>query len=188
MRLRFVWVTYALLTSFNVGRAAAQYPAPYHQLSAREFNGQPVYNTADIVAMTNCNIDFNYNAHAEKNYYLLTCNIHLIFNRDRSWIDRHKVNTNAMMDEVLKHEQGHYTIAYLEQQELLRTISRTVFSANYQREASNLFDKIHHKYEQLSQDYDADTDHMRNKQQQHSWDEYLKKKLTYLPPEELASN
>lgn len=188
MRLRFVRVTCALILTLTLGSASAQYPAPYHHLTAREFAGVPTYSSGDFVAMTNCNIDFNYSAHAEKNYYLLTCNIHLIFNHNQSWIDRRRINTNAMMDEVLKHEQGHYTIAYLEQQELLRTISRTVFTANYQREASNLFDKIHQKYAQLSLDYDADTEHMRNKQQQHSWDEYLRKKLAYMPPEELASN
>ncbi len=188
MRPRSVRVTCALMFTLALAHASAQYPAPYHHLSAKEFAGVPVYNGGDVVAMTNCNVDFNFTAHAEKNYYLLTCDIHLIFNRDQSWIDRRKISTAAAVDEVLNHEQGHYTIAYLEQQELLRTISRTVFSANYKQEANNLFDRIHQKYTQLSVDYDTDTDHMRDKVQQRSWDDFFKKKLMYMPPEQLASN
>jgi len=88
-----------------------------------------------------------------------------------------------MLAEVLRHEQGHYTIAYMEQQELLRTVSKTIFYANYQSAAQSIFNRIDAKYKQLNIDYDIDTQHMQNRTQQQSWDAYFKKRLTYMPPE-----
>jgi len=63
----------------------------------------------------------------------------------------------------LKHEQGHYAIAFMEQQELLRTVGKTVFYADYQYVAQSIFDRIDAKYRQLNLDYDADTNHMLNR-------------------------
>ena len=87
-----------------------------------------------------------------------------------------------MLAEILKHEQGHYTIAYMEQEELLRTVSKTVFYGDYRQQAQAVFDKIDAKYKQLNADYDTDTQHMQNKVQQLSWNAYFDKKLAYMPP------
>jgi len=166
----------------------AQSPEPYHLLSAQEFAGLPRTNSGDVVAETNCYIDFNYHAKSEKGFYKLTSTVQLIFNRDKSWINRKRVTSPSQMEEIMDHEQGHYFIAYMEQQELLRTVAKTRFDANYQNEASALFDRIHEKYKQLSVNYDDDTRHMLDKQQQHSWDVYFKKRLDYMPPVEMAMN
>jgi hypothetical protein len=89
-----------------------------------------------------------------------------------------------MLSEILKHEQGHYLIAYLEQQEILRQIGKTRFSYNYRNEAMALFNRIDAKYKQLNSNYDDDTQHMTNRQQQRSWDLYFQKRLEYEPSEE----
>jgi hypothetical protein len=159
----------------------------YHQLKAEEFRGVPDINSSDRVAYTNCFIDFNYRAKSEKGIYRLTCDIRLVFDHDKSWINKRKVLSSQMMGQILNHEQGHYIIAYMEQQELIRTIARTRFDANYQYQASNLFDRVHEKYKQLSIDYDEDTAHMLNHVQQHSWDAFFRKRLAYMPPPEIAS-
>jgi hypothetical protein len=163
-----------------INNAVAQSPS-YHTLTADEFEGIPPANSG-LIAYTNCSVDFHYHVTGEKNYYRLGYNIRLIFNRDKSWIDRKKIRSSETMDEVLKHEQGHYTIAYMEQQELIRTVARTRFGADYQQMAGNIFDRIDAKYKQLTLDYDEDTGHMINRVQQHSWDLYFKKRLTYMPP------
>jgi hypothetical protein len=160
----------------------------YHQLSAEEFEGAPILNSRDVIAYTNCFIDFNYRAKSEKGIYQLTCDIKLVFDHEKSWINRRKVVSQQMLAEILNHEQGHYFIAFMEQQELIRTVSKTRFDDNYQSEAANIFDRIHEKYKQLSADYDDDTGHMVNHEQQHSWDKYFQKRLTYMPRPELARN
>jgi hypothetical protein len=164
---------------------SAQSP-PYHQLAAEEFRDMPDINSGDIVAYTNCYIDFNYRATSQKGIYRLTCDIKLVFDKDKSWINKRQVLSPRMMQDVLNHEQGHYILAYMEQQELIRTVSKTRFDINYQYEAANMFSRVHEKYKQLSADYDDDTAHMLNKQQQHSWDEYFRRRLEYMPPPELA--
>ena len=49
---------------FAVHLAIAQ-TSPYHQLSAEEFEGAPILNSKDVIAYTNCFIDFNYRAKSE---------------------------------------------------------------------------------------------------------------------------
>jgi hypothetical protein len=173
---------------FIFKRADAQSASSYHQLSAEEFSGIPEANSGDVVANINCYIDFNYRAQSEKGNYHLICEIRLVFNKNGSWINKKRVLSPSMMEDILNHEQGHYAIAYMEQQELLRTVNKTRFDANYQYEASALFDRIHEKYKQLSVNYDDDTRHMLDHQQQHSWDVYFKKRLEYMPLTELARN
>lgn len=154
---------------------------PYRLLTVNDFGGSPHHNSG-VIAYTNCSIDFKYEAYKKNGYYQLNFNISLKVNRDRSWIDRSNVTSSDMLAEILKHEQGHYIIAYLEQQELFREVGKTVFGADYQYRAQEIFDRIDAKYKQLNQDYDEDTQHMTNRVQQNSWDKYFQRKLEYMPP------
>lgn len=156
---------------------------PHRTLTVDDFRGAPRPNGRGVVAYTNCTIDFRYQATRMDSYYRLNFNVTMVMNNDRSWIDRARINSAAQMAEILKHEQGHYTIAYLEQQEVLRTMQRMRFTANYRTEAMNMFNNIDAKYRQLNIDYDEDTEHSVNKQQQHSWDVYFVKRLEFMPRE-----
>jgi len=153
---------------------------PFHQLSIDEFQGTPQPHSV-IIAYTNCSIDMHYHVTAEKGYYRLAFDIRLVFNRDKSWVDRSRVRSREMLEEVLKHEQGHYTIAYMEQQEVLREMGKTRFGSDYQTKVNEIFDRIDAKYKQLNIDYDEDTQHMNDRRQQHSWDVYFHKRLEYMP-------
>ena len=154
----------------------------YHQLTIDDFQGAPRNNSQGVIAYTNCTIDFQYRAHRQNGYYRLDFDIRLILNNYKSWIDKSRITSTEMLAEILKHEQGHYIIAYMEQQELLRTVAKTVFHEDYQYDAKNIFDRIDAKYKQLNLDYDADTRHMLNRGQQQSWDAYFKKQLEFMPP------
>lgn len=170
----------AVLLLFTV----AAFAQPHRQLTTDDFQGYPRANNRGVVAYTNCTIDFRFQASRDGGgSYRLNFNVTLQMNRDRSWIDRSRITSQAVMAEILKHEQGHYTIAYLEQQEVLRTVSRVRFSSNYQNEAMAIFNRIDAKYKQLNKDYDEDTEHSTNRQQQHSWDVYFIKRLDYMPPQ-----
>lgn len=163
-----------------VNKATAQ---GFHQLTASDFRGTPKPRMPGHIAYTNSTIDFKYSAYRDNDgSYKLYATVQLILNNDRCWLDIKKVISQQMLDEVLNHEQGHYIIAYMQQQEILRQVNRTRFSNNYDAEAKYLFNTIDAKYVQLNKDYEADTQHMQNRQQQHSWDEYFKKRLTYAPP------
>lgn len=175
--LRVIVIAALLFTAQQ--KASAQ---DYHQLTIDDFQATPRSNGDGVVAYTNCTIDFQYQANRQNGYYRLNFDIRLLLNRNRSWMNKNQVTSATMLNEILKHEQGHYTIAYMEQQELLRTVGKTVFHADYQYEAANIFNRIDAKYKQLNIDYDTDTQHMTNRVQQHSWDVYFQRKLAYMPP------
>ncbi len=180
MKFGFVrLICLASLWAFIVDSASAQ---AFHQLTIDDFKGAP-HADQGTIAYTNCSINFQYQAHRERNYYLLDFNIQLTLNNYKSWMDKRRITSDEVLADVLKHEQGHYTIAYMEQQELLRVVKKTVFNANYQAVAQNIFNRIDAKYKQLNLDYDADTQHMQNHIQQQSWDAYFKKRLEYMPPQ-----
>ncbi len=156
----------------------------YHQLTSSDFRGVPHTTGDNCIAMTYCSIDYHYHLTGDKNNYRLIFNVDVVLDRERSWLDRKRILSPQMLTEVLKHEQGHYTIAYMEREEILREANRTRFDANYQAEANALFNRIHTKYGQLNVNYDTDTRNMLDVVQQHSWDVYFQKRLAYMPPEE----
>jgi hypothetical protein len=178
MRLIFRRVICAI--ALYVGCYQAASAQVYRQLTADDFEGRSQSHSLTI-AYTHCTIDFKYQAHHKNGYYQLFFNIRLDMNRDMSWIDRSRITSPQMLAEVLKHEQGHYNIAYMEQQELLREVGRTRFESDYQYRAQEIFDRIDAKYKQLNLDYDEDTQHMINRVQQISWDKYFQRKLEYMP-------
>ncbi len=154
----------------------------YHQLSADEFTNRSG-GIPGMLAYTSCDIEMRCRATNDKrNNINVTYDVQLVFNRAKSWIDMRKITSSAMLAEVLKHEQGHYTIAYMQQQELLRTLNKTRFGANYKAQAAAIFDQIEAKYKQLNDNYDEDTRRSLDREQQHSWDEYFKKRVMYMPP------
>lgn len=155
----------------------------YHQLTSSDFQGSPKPRMMGNIAYTNCTIDFKYSPYRDKDgSYRLYATVQLILNRERCWLDFNKVTSKQMLDEVINHEQGHYIIAYMQQQEILRQVNRTRFTANYRAEATNLFNTIDAKYSQLNKDYEADTRNMQNRQQQQSWDVFFQKRLSTAPP------
>lgn len=156
---------------------------PYRQLTSADFQGVPRPRMFGHIAYTNCTINFHYEAQrVSRDDYRLQATVTLTMNRDRSWLDNQKISSRKMLEEILNHEQGHYIIAYMQQQEVLRQINRTRFDANYARQAQALFDRIDAKYKQLNDNYETDTRHMQDRVQQRSWDVYFKKRLTYMPP------
>jgi hypothetical protein len=159
--------------------AAAQ---EYHVLTAADFRGIPRGTSEDVIAHTHCTIDYHYTANGVDGHYRLNFTIRSMMDRNRSWIKMDRVTSQAELAQILKHEQGHYAISYLEQQELLRAVGQTVFDADYRREAQQILDRIDAKYHQLNLDYDTDTQHMQNHVQQTSWNDYFDRKITYLPP------
>lgn len=178
MKLRIGRLIFVAVFILFCSRAFAQ---PYKKLTVNDFKGTPGNGGDGAIAFTNCSIEFSYTAKPERDYYVLTFHIKLVMNSDQSWMNLAKINTRAMLEEILKHEQGHYNISYMEQQELLRTVGRTVFRADYQRVANNIFDRIDAKYRQLNQNYDVDTQNSTNRVQQHSWDVYFQQRLNYMP-------
>jgi hypothetical protein len=156
-----------------IGMCSAK--AQFRQLNINDFQGQP--QKGNNIAYTNCSLDFSYQPVMVRGYYQLTFNIHVVMNKNRSWLDRNRITSSDMLTEVLKHEQGHYNLAFLMQQEMLRVFGNTRFGSNYEQQVNTIFSRIKNKYQQLNNDYDEDTNHMQDRKQQNSWDLFFNQQL-----------
>jgi hypothetical protein len=174
MSLRYVWAVCIIALYLQIPFSALA--QPYKQLTVNDFaNAQP---NIGYIAHTSCMINFNYNVvNRTGGAYHLNFDIRVSINAAKTWMNKSKVMMGGMLDEVLRHEQGHYNMAYLEQQELYRTFNLTRFTINYQQQVRQIFDRIDAKYRQLNADYDEDTSHMINRKQQSAWNNWFTREL-----------
>lgn len=148
----------------------------YHRLAARDFAGTPATD-AGFAAYTNCYVSYSYRASRYNGNYNIDFNVQLYLNTGKSWIRFNEVSTREMLMGVLKHEQGHYNIAYLMKSELYSVFTHHRYSSNYQAEIALLFKQVEAKYHQLNEDYENQTAHMANVQNQEKWNLWFGKQL-----------
>src|SRR5476649_1790666 len=152
MKFRIERLFYTIILLLFFTTAFAQ---PYKKLTVDDFRNAANSGGDRSVASTYCSMEYSFKAKPENDYYVLTFYIKLTMDNNQSWMDMRKMTSKEMLEEILKHEQGHYDISFMEQQELLRTVSHTVFRGDYQRVANAIFDRIDAKYRKLNETYDA---------------------------------
>ncbi|EHQ26803.1 DUF922 domain-containing protein [Mucilaginibacter paludis] len=149
---------------------------PYHRLAARDFAGSPT-TEAGYAAYTNCYVSYSYRASRYNGNYSIDFSVQLYLNTNKSWIRFNEVNNREMLLGVLRHEQGHYNMAYLMKNELYSVFTHHRYSANYQAEVVLLFKQVETKYHQLNDDYESQTQHMANVKNQEKWNLWFEKQL-----------
>ena len=88
------------------------------------------------------------------------------------------VRPDKKSDRLLNHERGHFRLGRICANEIETTINSTDFSRNnYHKEIDQLYWKIIDKYRVLNKQYDLDTQHFRNAEQQAIWDKKLDEQL-----------
>ncbi|MCD8741117.1 DUF922 domain-containing Zn-dependent protease [Mucilaginibacter roseus] len=179
MALKF-WKALLLIVVCTAGSSFAQ--QGYKTLTVNDFQGLPRRSNFAAVAYTNCSISYNYSVKRIRGVFRIDFEVSLLMNKDKSWLDRSRVKNPEMLAEILRHEQGHYDIAYLQQQEVLRAFNRTQFGRDYSMVIADIFNRIDAKYQQMNADYERETNHMQNREQQLVWNRYLQKKVSNLPP------
>lgn len=175
MNFRFVWAICLIALCLICAKPALA--QPYHQLNTSDFANGPS-NDGGFIAYTNCTINFTYQPRlVNDGTYYLNFEFKLSVDHSRSWIKRSMITSQSQLAEILKHEQGHYNLAYIEMLEMQRVFNQQHFTANYKEEVTSLFYRIDSRYKQLNVDYDEDTSHMLNRRQQNSWDLWFRRKL-----------
>ncbi len=148
----------------------------YHRLAARDFAGNPPADNGDI-AYTNCYVGYSYNVSRRNGNYNIVFNLQLSLNTNQSYIRLEQVKTREMLDQILKHEQGHYNIAYLLKCEANSVLTHHHYTSNYQAEIIDLFKQVEAKYHKLNADYEYQTQHMLNIQNQDKWNGWFSHQL-----------
>jgi len=97
----------------------------------------------------------------------------LKFDENKSWVKEGKQTPG-----LLKHEQGHFDIGFICQQEIIQQINSTVFlRSNFQNKVNTIFTDTMKKYQLMQLKYDEETNHSINQQNQDKWNDFIAKTL-----------
>jgi hypothetical protein len=157
--------------------ANAQY---YHRLAASDFEGYPP-RTTNFLAYTNCTVRYTYQVVQHNDQYDVDFDVRLELNKDQSYIRLAEVKDQDMLLHILRHEQGHYNIAYLLKSELARVFKKYRYSANYQNEITAIFNRVNDKYQHINDEYERQTEHMQNDGNQEKWNAWFSHAIDNTP-------
>lgn len=97
----------------------------------------------------------------------------LTLDENKSWVKEGKQSAY-----LLQHEQGHFDIGLLCQQEIIKQIKMAVFlKADFKDKIKTIFFDILKKYHAIQLKYDEESDHSKNVEAQKKWNEFLAKEL-----------
>lgn len=138
------------------------------QIEWSDFTGE-VDDASDFDAMTYWTITYKFSAPTFKNGRAQTTVTTRIFLRADSWVKPDKKSAR-----LLEHERGHFKIGQLCAREIEETLSAESFdSADYAQEIDRRYWEIIEKYKQIEKQYDEETEHYRNREQQALWNKKL---------------
>lgn len=152
------------------------YAQGYRKLNAEDFRGKPETNDR-YLSYTKLRIGYSSTATKKGSNYSLTFHVYLDINKAESWMKFDKINSRETFVALLNHEQGHFKIGALMQQELMQRLKAKRYSSHYKQEAATIFNKVATKYHLLQLQYDKETRHMMNIEKQKQWDEKLNSSL-----------
>ena len=93
----------------------------------------------------------------------------------KSWVRPSELN-ETWSEELLQHEIGHYNIAKVWARELRMVLKNTNFSyRNCEEMILKIDDDMRKKYFSMQEQYDNETNHFNDKEQQKIWNTRIKK-------------
>ncbi len=162
------------ITSDSTLRAESQEMIPWEldkRLVWDDFLCEPKVGS-DAVASTSTSLGIAYQLSNGELRYHITC----YFNKEKSW---------GLMktDYILAHEQGHFDITEIFARKLNEALQNYKFSKrNYKRDIGQIYQSIVSEKEEFQRNYDAESDHSRNKKTQYDWLERIEKMLAETQP------
>lgn len=139
------------------------------KLTWADFQGKPEPRSG-FVATTNSGISFSYsttNGEALKSF-----NVQSYFYPKSSWYLPSQVNQH-----ILNHEQTHFDISELHARILRKKISETTFTKNIKKEIDKIYYSVEQSRREMQQNFDAETDHSKNKDKEKQWELFVLKEL-----------
>ncbi len=132
-------------------------------LSWSDFQGHPDENHP-MKAMTAAGASVQRKGERSGNKVTIHYTVCTVFSPKKSW-----VKDDEPSDALLAHEQLHFDIAELFTRKLRKRIQTFAFTANFQEEYKEIYQKINQERNDYQILYDKVTDHSRNKEAQVEW-------------------
>ncbi len=171
MRVQPCVAALSMLVATSMVVAATPRQIENRKLAWADFQGAPE-TSRPFDAYTYWSVHYSYDAPVQEGTGF---RVHVqVWNQldDRSWVKPY-VAKDPKKEELLNHEQGHYTMGVLCALEFKQAASGRLFGPQYHSEIRSLFDQILGKYVALEKTYDAETRHMLDRVAQQAWDRRL---------------
>ena len=143
-------------------------------LTWTDFPGK-VDNSSPFYAMTGWNISYRYGNVTAVGESVKIGKFEAILQLDpkTSWVKKENAT-----DDLLKHEQTHFSIGVLALNELLAKFKEaSLTKSNYNAVLQNIFNTTMVKYSKMGDQYDKETDHSKNKEAQTKWNAFVETEL-----------
>lgn len=146
------------------------------KLKWSDFQGKPVAeHTAG--AITAGGFGYQSLATIRDDKISVTVEIFVYFDKNRSW-----KKENIHSDYHLAHEQRHFDITRLGAQHFFELLKRAAMTVkNYQQKIPELFDQAYGQSRALQNQYDRETNHSIDIEQQMLWNQRIEKQILALP-------
>lgn len=153
-----------------------------NMLSWSNFQARPI-EASDAAAITNAGFGVNLLFRGNEKGTELVINVNCSFSKKDSWVK--KANKT---DYILKHEQGHFDIAFINTISFMQKLRNAGFtSGNYAAVIEKIYNQSLAEMSAMQDQYDSQTDHSKISEQQAAWDKKITQQLT-LALKELKTN
>ena len=142
-------------------------------LTWNDFQGNP-NPQADEAALAASGITFSFSVQesSQRGYVSFETEVLAHFYPEKSWYLKEKVT-----DHILMHEQLHFDLTELYVRKLRYQISKLQVSANIKKELRDLHKSVNLELSKRQAEYDRETDHSRNLENQARWELMVKNEL-----------
>lgn len=126
-------------------------------------------------AQTQSGVKYSYRWQSSYSKTTYTFEVFSYCDKSVSWVKRGKST-----DELLAHEQLHFDISELHARKLKQAITNATFTKRYDSEIKTLFKENQKAREIMQEEYDDETEHMKNRQKQLKWQRHVAEELKKL--------
>lgn len=171
-------------TSSSVKSVSSEFQWKDHgKLSWDDFQGPVNANNDESAAATHCGIGFRINRSSQSGKPEVV--VYNTFYVNKSW-----VRSDARIESILDHEQGHFDLCELYTRKLRHKINN--FGAgvtDLKAELMKAFSEVNNEYEMCQQQYEDQTTHGTKIRQQKMWQEKIQSELElYAADKEIVLN
>ena len=144
------------------------------KLTWPDFTGNPDQHSS-LLAYTYYNLRYRYGnvRFIEDSAIVVGYEVTLELDPQKSW-----AKVDKLTDELLVHEQGHFNIGRLCMNEILAVFEETRFKkSDFKIKLQDIFTQAMSKYRNMTLQYDEETSHYQNKEQQLKWNQFFSEQL-----------
>ena len=145
---------------------------PGKKLTWPDFQGTPNDNVSS--AITSSGIGYHFNLHRTDDSAWFTFTVNCTFSKEKSW-----VLPDKKTDYVLRHEQNHFDITYINALSFIEKLKKLSLSVkDYKNEIATVYRESTKELNKMQNDYDTETKNGQDKIKQEEWNKKIAAKVS----------